>query len=73
MFSFKISGGATQKDVVETVGLMNVQMNNLCQFLPQDKVVEFAKMNPQQLLEATEKAVGPPGGCFKIYISAWSC
>ena len=62
MFSFKISGGATQKDVVETVGLMNVQMNNLCQFLPQDKVVEFAKMNPQQLLEATEKAVGPPGG-----------
>lgn len=50
-----------QSEVVATVKEMNVQMNNLCQFLPQDKVVEFAKMNPQQLLEATEKAVGPPG------------
>lgn len=28
------------------------------QFLPQDKVAEFAMMNPQQLLEATEKAIG---------------
>merc|ERR1711962_200538 len=53
--------GSHQKEVVDTVAKMNVQMNNLCQFLPQDKVVEFAKMNPQQLLEATEKAVGPPG------------
>ena len=47
--------------VKETVAKLNVQMNNLCQFLPQDRVVEFAKMSPQQLLEATEKAVGPPG------------
>ncbi len=28
------------------------------QFLPQDKVVEFAKMQPRELLEATEKALG---------------
>lgn len=40
---------------------LNIQMSNLCQFLPQDKVVEFAKMSQQDLLEATEKAVGPPG------------
>jgi hypothetical protein len=33
----------------------NVQLDNLCQFLPQDKVVEFARLNPQQLLEETEK------------------
>jgi len=51
---------SSQNHVVETVGKMNVQMNNLCQFLPQDRVAEFAKMSPQQLLEATEKAVGPP-------------
>ena len=28
------------------------------QFLPQDKVVEFAKLKPGQLLEETEKAIG---------------
>ena len=28
------------------------------QFLPQDKVVEFAKLKPKELLEETEKAVG---------------
>lgn len=35
----------------------NIQVGNLCQFLPQDKVADFAKMSPQQLLESTEKAV----------------
>lgn len=30
------------------------------QFLPQDRVCEFAKMTPIQLLEETEKAVGDP-------------
>lgn len=28
------------------------------QFLPQDKVVEFAKLKPKELLEETEKAIG---------------
>ncbi len=28
------------------------------QFLPQDKVVEFARMDPHELLVATEKAIG---------------
>lgn len=28
------------------------------QFLPQDRVCEFAKLTPVQLLEETEKAVG---------------
>lgn len=37
---------------------MNIQFDNLCQFLPQDKVVEFAQMNPGELLTATEKAIG---------------
>jgi hypothetical protein len=30
----------------------------LPQFLPQDKVVEFARLNPYELLIATEKAIG---------------
>lgn len=36
---------------------MNIQLDNLCQFLPQEKVVEFTKMSSQDLLESTEKAV----------------
>ncbi|XP_078689156.1 structural maintenance of chromosomes protein 5-like [Branchiostoma floridae x Branchiostoma belcheri] len=49
---------ATQKKVQETVASFNIQVNNLCQFLPQDRVADFAKMDKYQLLENTEKAVG---------------
>jgi len=37
---------------------LNIQVDNLCQFLPQERVVEFAKLSPQGLLRETEKAVG---------------
>ncbi|KAK6624544.1 hypothetical protein RUM44_011403 [Polyplax serrata] len=36
----------------------NIQIDNLCTFLPQDKVQDFAKLNPQQLLDHTQKTVG---------------
>ncbi|GFR42391.1 hypothetical protein Agub_g3263 [Astrephomene gubernaculifera] len=49
---------ATSKDVDKLVKQLNVQFDNLCQFLPQDKVVEFAHMDKYQLLAATEKALG---------------
>ncbi|KAM2601544.1 hypothetical protein COP2_040892 [Malus domestica] len=49
-----------KKDVVEITQRFNVQVNNLTQFLPQDRVCEFAKLSPVQLLEETEKAVGDP-------------
>jgi chromosome segregation ATPase len=39
---------------------LNIQVDNLFQFLPQDRVADFPKMSPQQLLENTEKCVGPP-------------
>ncbi|RMX36642.1 hypothetical protein pdam_00014991 [Pocillopora damicornis] len=59
--NWKINGkGSTMKEVQELTKKLNVQVANLCQFLPQDKVQEFAKMSQQQLLEATEKAVGSP-------------
>lgn len=45
------------KDVEELVAELNIQVANLCQFLPQEKVSEFARMNAQELLENTEKAV----------------
>jgi len=59
--NWKINGkSTTMREVQELTKTLNVQIGNLCQFLPQDKVAEFAKMTQQQLLEATEKAVGPP-------------
>ncbi|XP_037013485.2 structural maintenance of chromosomes protein 5 isoform X5 [Artibeus jamaicensis] len=50
----------TQKTVEEKVAALNIQVGNLCQFLPQDKVGEFAKLSKIELLEATEKSIGPP-------------
>lgn len=40
---------------------LNIQIDNLCQVLPQDRVQDFAKLNKQELLEATQKAVGKEG------------
>ncbi|MCJ8742870.1 hypothetical protein PDJAM_G00087220 [Pangasius djambal] len=51
---------ASQKVVEEAVKELHIQVGNLCQFLPQEKVGEFAKMSKIELLEATEKSVGPP-------------
>ncbi|XP_029012929.1 structural maintenance of chromosomes protein 5 [Betta splendens] len=48
------------KTVEEEVKALRIQVSNLCQFLPQEKVGEFAKMSKIELLEATEKSVGPP-------------
>ncbi|XP_021919521.1 structural maintenance of chromosomes protein 5 isoform X3 [Zootermopsis nevadensis] len=48
---------ATQKQVEDLVSKLNIQVYNLCQFLPQDRVADFSKMNPQQLLENTERCI----------------
>ncbi|XP_023721137.1 structural maintenance of chromosomes protein 5 isoform X2 [Cryptotermes secundus] len=53
------SATATQKQIEDLVSKLNIQVDNLCQFLPQDKVADFSKMNPQLLLENTEKCIGP--------------
>jgi hypothetical protein len=44
--------------VEDLVTKLNIQVDNLCQFLPQDRVADFSKMNSHQLLENTEKCVG---------------
>ena len=46
------------KEITGLAKKLNIDVNNLCQFLPQDMVAEFAKMTPSQLLESTERAVG---------------
>ncbi|KAJ9118232.1 hypothetical protein QFC22_004139 [Naganishia vaughanmartiniae] len=50
----------TGQKVSDTVADMGIQIGNLCAFLPQDKVAEFAQMNPKELLRATMGAAGDP-------------
>lgn len=47
------------EEVKKLVNSLNIQLDNFCMFLPQDKVVEFARMNKQELLVETERAIGP--------------
>ncbi|KAJ0809977.1 putative structural maintenance of chromosomes protein [Helianthus annuus] len=51
---------ASKKEITDVIQKFNIQVNNLTQFLPQDRVCEFAKLSPVRLLEETEKAVGDP-------------
>lgn len=54
-----LSGRSTTKtDILATVAEFNIDVGNLCSFLPQDKVHEFAKMTDAKRLVETEKAVG---------------
>lgn len=47
----------TKKNVMDLARSLSIQIDNLCQFLPQDKVVEFAAMTPVELLKSTQRAV----------------
>jgi len=56
---WKVNGKvATKEDVVKKVRSLNIQLDNLCQFLPQDRVVVFAQLSRPGLLRETEKAIG---------------
>ncbi|GAA5860547.1 hypothetical protein JCM1840_000294 [Sporobolomyces johnsonii] len=56
---FEIDGDdATAKEVAEEMEDLQVQIGNLCTFLPQDRVASFAMMSPSELLRETEKAAG---------------
>ncbi|KAI9462755.1 P-loop containing nucleoside triphosphate hydrolase protein [Russula earlei] len=59
--TYNINGqAATGREVTQRMNDLNVQVGNLCSFLPQDKVSEFAHMSPQQLLRETQRAAGDP-------------
>ena len=50
---------SSHKEVLSlVVRKFNIQTDNLCQFLPQDKVHDFSKMNSKELLSKTIDAVG---------------
>lgn len=56
---WKINGSpASMEKVTKLTKEYSVQIDNLCAFLPQDRVVEFAQLKPVELLQETEKAIG---------------
>lgn len=55
---WRINGkGVKKTQVDDLVKRLNIQVDNLCQFLPQDKVANFAQLSPQELLRETEKVI----------------
>ncbi|KAF2689337.1 P-loop containing nucleoside triphosphate hydrolase protein [Lentithecium fluviatile CBS 122367] len=50
---------SSQKDVISLARSFSIQIDNLCQFLPQDRVVEFARLDPVSLLRETQRAAAP--------------
>lgn len=50
---------ASHKAVQQKVSSFKIQVDNLCQFLPQDRVVEFAQCTPVDLLHETLRAAAP--------------
>ncbi|BDA44497.1 Structural maintenance of chromosomes protein 5 [Coccomyxa sp. Obi] len=56
---YRINGVDKNKaEVQKILKDLNIQLDNLCQFLPQDKVVGFAQMKPGELLMESERAMG---------------
>lgn len=50
---------STHQAVKRLVNELHIQIDNLCQFLPQDRVAEFAGLTPVQLLHETLRAAAP--------------
>jgi hypothetical protein len=45
------------EDVRTLMAGLHIQMNNPCQFLPQEKVTDFTRLDPVKLLQYTEQAL----------------
>lgn len=51
---------ASAKEITEAVSPFHIEVGNLCAFLPQDRVADFACMSPSRLLQETQHAAGHP-------------
>lgn len=47
-----------EKSIRKLVLSFNIQLDNLCHFLPQERVAEFAGLSPEKLLLETERTIG---------------
>ncbi|KAF1851830.1 P-loop containing nucleoside triphosphate hydrolase protein [Cucurbitaria berberidis CBS 394.84] len=58
---FLLNGKRVAQNAVTSMARgFSIQIDNLCQFLPQDRVVEFAKMSDVDRLRETQRAAAPP-------------
>ena len=55
-----LGSSSTSGKITKLVKSYNIQIDNLCQFLPQDRVVEFAGLTAIDLLTHTQRAAAPP-------------
>lgn len=56
---WKIDGSASDAATVsKIVKRLNIQLDNLCHFLPQERVAEFATLSPEKLLLEMERTIG---------------
>ena len=57
--TYKVDGKyKDKKDVAKLANSLQIQTENMCQFLPQDRVREFPEMKPDQIFQNSLKAVG---------------
>ncbi|KAL3473492.1 P-loop containing nucleoside triphosphate hydrolase protein [Aspergillus californicus] len=55
--TFTLNGQPSNRNlVIKLAQSFAIQVDNLCQFLPQDKVSEFAALTPIELLNSTQRA-----------------
>ena len=55
---FLLNGKQSNKKACQDIARsFSIQIDNLCQFLPQDRVVEFAALSPVELLKSTQRAI----------------
>ncbi|TBU05220.1 structural maintenance of chromosomes protein 5, partial [Hamiltosporidium magnivora] len=50
---FKNNIPVTKIEIQSLVQSLNINVDNLCQFLPQEKVSEFSRLSPEELLQET--------------------
>lgn len=59
--SFTVNGKhKSRQEVLKLAQSFSIQVDNLCQFLPQDRVAEFAALTPIELLRSTQRAAAGP-------------
>ena len=55
------------KSVSSLLSNFNINVDNLCQFLAQDRVSSFTRLDPRNLLVETEKALGSQFSLWKLH------
>lgn len=57
---YKIDGrSATELMVKQLTAIFNIQLDNLCQFLSQERVEDFSRLKADKLLDETARAIDP--------------